>query len=109
MLESEEDNEHNWREIMRHKHKISNDNIDEQHRRLVDTAGKGFTRPHGKCADTFGFIVVVLINVFADVDAGNTQAIGDARQHNIPYIAGITAVDERHCKIDTANDDGSPN
>ena len=70
--------------------------IDQDKGNLIHAAGKRFPHTHRERANAPGFIIIVLVNVLADIDTGNTQTIGNTRQDHIPDIAEIPAFDQRH-------------
>ena len=75
---------------------------------LIDAAGKGLTYTYREGAHAFGFVIIVLVDMLANVDAGNAQTIRNARQDNIPDIAEVPTLDERHDEIHAADHDRSP-
>src|SRR5689334_19470521 len=77
MLERQENDQHHRREIVWDEDQIHDHSIDQKDRDLINAPGKSFTHPHGKSTYAFGLIIVVLIDVLGNVDAGNPQSIGD--------------------------------
>src|SRR6266487_1171019 len=108
MLESQEDNQHHRCEIVRYKDQINNDGVDKEEGSLIHTAGKGFADTYRKGFHASCLIIIVFVNMFANVDAGDTQSIRNTSKNHIPNIANVTTLDERHRQINATDHDRSP-
>src|SRR5215207_979702 len=93
---------------MRHKYQINNDRINEDHSNLIHAAGEGFADSYRECAHAFGFVIVMLVNVLGNIDAGDTQPIRNAGKDNIPDVAEISTPNKRHDQVNAADHDRSP-
>src|SRR5215212_2919519 len=106
--ERKKDDQHDRRKIVRDKNQIGNHRVNENQRGLVHTSCKCLPHPHRERTYPSGFIIVMLVNMLANIDARNTQPIRNASQHNIPKIACISTFDKGHNEVYAANHDGSP-
>src|SRR5437773_5664259 len=108
MLECQKHDQHDWREIAWHKDQINNNGVDEDEGSLIHAASKGFTHTYWESSNASCLIVIMFINMLANVDAGNAQPIRNTSKNNIPNVANVATFDECHRQINASDHDGSP-
>src|SRR5215217_7370008 len=106
--ERQKNNQHNGREIVGYENQIGNHRVNENQRGLIHTSCKCLPHPHRERTHSSGFVIIMFVNVLANINARNTQSIRNTRQDNIPEIACISTFDEGHNEVYAANHDGSP-
>ncbi len=85
-FDGEENDQHQWSEVAGNENQVDHHQVDQHQDGDIYITGGFLTDPHRQSAHPFELVILHLINMLTNIDAGNAQAKWHTCQGDIPNV-----------------------